>query len=76
MTIVRITGYRPNFLTISFVKLLRGATGEGLASAKDKVDGLLDSHSEIEVQFQSVEDSAQFLHAAEEIGAVGVTSPP
>jgi hypothetical protein len=74
MTTVRISGWRRNFLTISFVKLLRSATGEGLASALEKVNQLLENNEEIQVQFDEADAATRFLHDAEEIGAIGTVS--
>jgi hypothetical protein len=45
MTKVIITGWHRNFLAISFVKLVRKATGEGLASAKNKLDRILEGQA-------------------------------
>jgi len=74
--IVRIIGWRRNFLTISFIKLLRSATGEGLAPALERVNRLLESKEEIQVPFDQADAATRFLHDAEEIGAICTVSDP
>jgi hypothetical protein len=74
MTTVHITGWRGNFLTISFINLLRSATGEGLASALGRVNGLLERKEEIKVPFDQADAATRFLLDAEEIGAIGTVS--
>ena len=76
MITVRITGWRRGFLTISFVKLLRSATGEGLASALEKANRLLENNEEIQVRFDQPDAANKFLRDAEEVGALGAVSTP
>lgn len=57
MTTLLINGWKRNFLTISFIKLL---ARNRLASAKDKVDQLLISGREIEIQFDDQEAAVVF----------------
>ncbi|MBZ5675830.1 MAG: hypothetical protein LAP61_16430 [Acidobacteriia bacterium] len=74
MTIVHISGCRRGFLLISFVKLLRSATGEGLASAFDKANRLVENREEIRVEFGDAGAATKFLNDAEGIGAIGTLS--
>jgi ribosomal protein L7/L12 len=68
MTKVIITGWHRNFLAISFVKLVRKATGEGLASAKNKLDRILEGQV---IEIEIVDDLAgTFLREIEQIGAI------
>lgn len=66
MTKVRNTGARRRYDPISFVKAVRRATGEGLASAKQKLDLVMEGqHIEIDVADDLVD---AFISEAERTG--------
>ena len=72
-SVVRITGYSRKFMAISFVKLVRQATGEGLAPAKNRLDRLLTGET-IELEFQDTEAAQAFVHSLAEIGGIADVS--
>ncbi len=74
MATVRITGWKPGFLLISGVKILRGATGEGFASAKERMDRLVEGRGDIVVDFHDDNVAANFLRDVQAIGAVAAFS--
>ena len=68
MTIVRITSARRRYQPISFVKAVRKATGEGLATAKQKLDAVMEGQPiEIDVADDLV---AAFISELEQIGFI------
>jgi hypothetical protein len=71
--VVRITGGTRKFMPISFVKLVRQTTGEGLAPAKNRLD-LLTAGETIEVEFQDKGAAEAFAHALTGIGAIATAS--
>lgn len=71
---VQITGYISNqFHPISFVKLLRGVTGEGLATAKEYLDRLTEGEI-LEIDLPTRESAEAFVRAASNIGAKAIIS--
>jgi len=70
---VRVIGFTRKFMPISFVKLVRTTTGEGLASAKDRLDRLTMGET-IELEFGDEESANHFVRAVEEIGGKGTVS--
>jgi ribosomal protein L7/L12 len=71
MLIVDITGWRPGFKTVSFIKLIRqhGTESLDLAEAKSLVDRLLEG-KRFSLNFVSENEAASFIHKAERLGAV------
>lgn len=65
---VSVVGYTPQFLFISFVKLLRSVTGEGLAAAKAETDAMLEGQP-ITIQFETDEAADLFVAEAQRVGA-------
>jgi hypothetical protein len=74
MTRIIVTGWRPGFKSISFIKLLRQAGGvsRSLPEAKDLVDNMIGGHP-FALEFDDERDAAQFVAAAEELGALTST---
>ncbi len=75
MTTVHVTGWRPGFKTISFIKLLReGSQAErSLAQAKALVDALLEGKPFV-VEYPNREEAEVFVRSASEFGAVATMS--
>jgi hypothetical protein len=71
MPIINVTGWKPGFKTVSFIKLLReqGKESCGLAEAKSLVDGLLQGKP-FSVSFASEQEAASFIQQANGLGAI------
>jgi ribosomal protein L7/L12 len=71
MTQVEVTGWKPGFKSISFIKLIRsvGLTRWSLQEAKDLVDAMI-AGNPFPVQFTDGPDASEFVRAAEALGAI------
>jgi hypothetical protein len=69
--IVDVTGWRRDFKTISFVKLLRQGSqaDRSLVEAKALVDGLLEG-KHFSLRFEQEDEAAEFIGSAELLGAI------
>ena len=66
MATVHITGAHRRYRPISFVKAVRKVTGEGLATAKDKLDQVVAGHA---VEIELADDlAATFVGEIEQMG--------
>jgi len=68
---VILTGWKPGFKSVSFIKLLRtqGAAPRGLAEAKSLVDALLQGE-QFSIDFATESEANSFIRQAESLGAV------
>lgn len=71
MVIVDVTGWRPGFKTVSFIKLIRqhGTESLDLAEAKSLVDRLLEG-KRFSLNFASENEATSFVEQAEKLGAI------
>lgn len=70
MTKIAVTGWRPGFKSISFIKLVRsaGVVERSLPEAKDLIDSMIIGNP-FTLEFANEEDARGFVIAAEELGA-------
>ena len=68
--VIRITGYDRQLRVISLIKLIREATGDGLAVTKGRVDHLLETGEAFEIVLPNNGDATAFASKATGLGEV------
>jgi hypothetical protein len=67
---IQIHGHSRKLKVISLIKLIREATGDGLAITKDRVDGLVETGEPFDIVIRDDDSAAGFLDRAASLGAI------